>query len=87
MLRTASVATVLDAVRETGMSAHPRLGEPVSALVAAVAADLNVNPVDLQDAVERWADALDAAADVDAIDAIDAPADWDAGNVTFDPYI
>jgi hypothetical protein len=29
-------------------------------------------------------DAIDATTDADAID---APSDWDAGTVTFDPYI
>jgi hypothetical protein len=87
MLRTAPVATVLDAVRETGKSAHPMPGQRVSDLVSLVAVDLNVNPVELQLAVERWADALDAAAGVPVEDEMDAPEGWDSGTVTFDPYL
>ena len=59
-LRTPGVALVLNAVQATGMSAHPRSGETVSELVTLIAIDAHLNPVELQAAVERYADAQDA---------------------------
>lgn len=49
-------------------------------------ATITASPAELRSALEEI---LDRAADVDAadVDAMDAPADWDSGSVSFDPYI
>lgn len=64
--RSDDLAAVLDAVRRTGMSAHPRRGEQVSSLVLAVAVARDCNPRDLQDEVTAYAVALDDLAAVRA---------------------
>src|SRR4051812_37986998 len=79
-LRTPAVAAVLDAVRTTGKSAHPKRDELVSELVLAVAILHNLNPTELQRDVDAYADALDAS--VDTSDELDRPTDYIA--ITFE---
>jgi hypothetical protein len=58
--RTDGVAKVCDAVRETGMSAHPKAGEGfVSPVVLAVAIGMGVRASNLQVQVNAYAEALD----------------------------
>lgn len=52
---------VLDAVRDTGKSAHDRDPYGVAPIVLAVAITHNVNAQSLQLAVEKYADEMDAA--------------------------
>jgi hypothetical protein len=62
-LRTADIAAVLDAVRETGFSAHPRPGngdyglDGIAPIVFAVAVNRGRNPVELQAEVNAYANA------------------------------
>ncbi len=47
---------VLDAVRATGMTAHPKPGQSISDLVLYVAIDRDLNPVELQAEVRAYAE-------------------------------
>lgn len=53
----AHITEVLDVVRSSGLTAHATAGAPVSTPVLAVALRHDLNPVELQAAIRRYADA------------------------------
>ncbi len=59
-VQPSDIRAVTDAVRRTGKSAHPKRAGGISELVHAVAIDRILSPRELQTAVERYADGLDA---------------------------
>lgn len=52
--KSPGLIAVLDAVRQTGRTAHPEAGARVSTLVFAVAVTEGLNPVELQAEVGAW---------------------------------